>query len=309
MKLLIIVALYIAKSMDINIIGAGALGNLLATKLSKLHKVKLTVKTTHKDLIKNQEILFRDIKGTITKTDIKINTNIDKCDLIILCVKSYDAQKIIEKLTDSETPLLLCQNGLKTMNYALDNIDRKRLSYLVTGNGISKIKAGISEHKGLGFTYIGTLSKSKSLVLEHLSETLKQENMECSIVDNIEEYVWLKAVINSAINPIAALAEVKNGHLKNPELNEELMNLCNESSIIAKSNGIKLPLDPWEEINKIIDKTSDNKCSMLQDLENNQKTEINAINGELVRIARKLSVKCNYNKQVVSEISKISINT
>ena len=48
---------------------------------------------------------------------------------------------------------------------------------------------------------------------------------------------------------------------------------------------------------------------MLQDLENNQKTEINAINGELVRIARKLSVKCNYNKQVVSEISKISINT
>ena len=87
------------------------------------------------------------------------------------------------------------------------------------------------------------------------------------------------------------------------------MNLCNESSTIAKSNGIKLPLDPWEEINKIIDKTSDNKCSMLQDLENNRETEIDAINGELVRIARKLSVKCNYNKQVVSEISKISINT
>ena len=52
MKLLIIVALYIAKSMDINIIGAGALGNLLATKLTKLHNVKMTVKTTHKDLIK-----------------------------------------------------------------------------------------------------------------------------------------------------------------------------------------------------------------------------------------------------------------
>ena len=107
--------------MNINIIGAGALGNLLATKLSNKHKVKLVVKSSHKDLIKNQEILFRDIKGTITKTDIKITTNIEKCDLIILCVKSYDAQKIIEKLTDSETPLLLCQNGLKTMNYALDN--------------------------------------------------------------------------------------------------------------------------------------------------------------------------------------------
>ena len=212
-------------------------------------------------------------------------------------------------MTELETPLLLCQNGLKTMNYSQNNIDKKRLSYLVTGNGISKIKAGISEHKGLGFTYIGTLSKSKSEILKNISETLKQEDMDCSIVQNIEEYVWMKTVINSAINPIAALAEVKNGQLKNPELNEELMNLCKESSTIAKSYGINLPLDPWEEINKIIDKTSDNKCSMLQDLENNQKTEINAINGELVRIARKLSVKCNYNKQVVSEISKISINT
>ena len=295
--------------MNINIIGAGALGNLLATKLSKKHKVKLVVKSSHDNLIKSQEILFRDINGSITKTNIKITTTIEKCDLIIICVKSYDAQEVIEKIADLETPLLLCQNGLKTMNYALDNIDRKRLSYLVTGNGISKIKAGISEHKGLGFTYIGTLSKSKSVVLEHLSETLKQENMDCSIVDNIEDYVWLKTVINSAINPIAALAEVKNGQLKNPELNEELINLCKESSTIAKSNGINLPLNPWEEINKIIDKTSDNKCSMLQDLENNQETEINAINGELIRIARKLSVKCNYNKQVVSEISKISINS
>ncbi len=294
--------------MNINIIGAGALGNLLATKLSKQHKVKLVVKSSHNNLIKNQEILFRDIKGSITKTDIKITTSIEKCDLIILCVKSYDAQKVIEKLAHLETPLLLCQNGLKTMNYSLNNIDKKRLSYLVTGNGISKIKAGISEHKGLGFTYIGNLSKSKSEILKNISETLKQEDMDCSIVQNIEEYVWLKTVINSAINPIAALAEVKNGQLKNPELNEELMNLCKESSTIAKSNGINLPLDPWEEINKIIDKTSDNKCSMLQDLENNQETEIDAINGELIRIARKLSIKCNYNKQVVSEISKISIN-
>ena len=295
--------------MDVNIIGAGALGNLLATKLSKQHNVNLIVKSNHTDLIEKQEILFRDIQGNITKTNVKVKTKVENCDLIILCVKSYDAQALVQEFSNLDTHILLCQNGLKTLNYALQNIDETRLSYLVTGNGISKIKAGISEHKGLGFTYLGNISKIRSKILDNISETLTEQDIDCSVVPNIEDYVWLKAIINSAINPIATLAEVKNGKLRNPELNDEVKSLCEESSNIATSNGIRLPLDPWEEINKIIEKTADNKCSMLQDLENNQQTEIDAINGELIRIAKKLSLKSTYNKQVVAEINKISINT
>ena len=291
--------------MDITIVGAGALGNMLATKLSRNNNVKLIVKKRHTGLIENQEILFKDIDGNIIKSKINIGTDIENCDLIILCVKSYDAQILIPKLSSLDTPILLCQNGLKAMNYALKNIDEKRLSYLVTGNGISKIKAGISEHRGLGFTYLGNLSESKSNLLQNISKNLKEEGMDCSIVENIEEFVWLKTVINSAINPIATLAEVKNGKLGNPELNDEVKKLCEESSKIAYSNGIKLPLDPWKEINKIIEKTADNKCSMLQDLENNQQTEIDAINGELIRIGKKLSINTIYNQQVFSEINKL----
>ena len=295
--------------MDVNIIGAGALGNLLATKLSKQHNVNLIVKSNHTDLIEKQEILFRDIQGNITKTNVKVKTKVENCDLIILCVKSYDAQALVQEFSNLDTHILLCQNGLKTLNYALQNIDETRLSYLVTGNGISKIKAGISEHKGLGFTYLGSITKIRSELLDNISETLTEQDIDCSVVPNIEDYVWLKAIINSAINPIATLAEVKNGKLRNPELNDEVKSLCEESSNIATSNGIRLPLDPWQEINKIIEKTADNKCSMLQDLENNQQTEIDAINGELIRIAKKLSLKSTYNKQVVAEINKISINT
>ena len=293
--------------MDITIVGAGALGNMLATKLSRNNKVNLIVKEKHTGLIENQEILFRDIDGNIIKSKINIGTDIEDCDLIILCVKSYDTQSLIQKLSSFDTPLLLCQNGLKTMNYALKNIDEKRLSYLVTGNGISKIKTGISEHKGPGFTYLGNLSKSKPNLLQNISKNLKEQDMDCSIVDNIEEFVWLKTVINSAINPIATLAEVKNGKLRDPELNEEVKNLCEESSNIASSSGIKLPLDPWIEINKIIEKTADNKCSMLQDVENNQQTEIDAINGELIRIGKEISISTIYNQQIFSEIEKLSV--
>ena len=158
--------------MNITIVGAGALGNMLATKLSRNNKVNLIVKKKHTGLIENQEILFKDIDGNIIKSKINIGTDVENCDLIILCVKSYDAQILIQKLSSLDTPILLCQNGLKAMNYALQNIDEKRLSYLVTGNGISKIKTGISEHKGQGFTYLGNLSKSKSNLLKNISKNL-----------------------------------------------------------------------------------------------------------------------------------------
>ncbi len=292
--------------MNITIVGAGALGNMLATKFSENNQVKLVVKPEHAKTIKTTCILFKEINGKIINPKLEITTDIEENDWIILCVKSYDIPEIIEKVKDMKSPILCCQNGLQTLHLLIKEIETKRLSYLVTGHGISKIKPGISEHKGRGFTYIGELSETKSERIKKISNELKSGGIECDIVSNIQEYVWLKTIINSAINPIASLAEVKNGKLRNPELNEKVKEICEESELIAKEKGIRLPLNPWEEINSIIEKTAENKCSMLQDLENNQKTEIDAINGELIRIAKELSINPIQNQQVFSEIEKLS---
>ena len=292
--------------MNITIVGAGALGNMLATKFSKNNKVKLVVKPEHVKTIKARGILFKEIDGKIINPKLEITTDIEENDWIILCVKSYDIPKIIKKVKNMNSPILCCQNGLQTLHLLMKEIKTKRLSYLVTGHGISKIKPGISEHKGRGFTYIGELSETKSDRIKKISNELKSSGIECNIVNNIQDYVWLKTIINSAINPIASLAEVKNGKLRNPELNEKVKEICEESEHIAMKKGIKLPLDPWKEINSIIEKTAENKCSMLQDLENDQKTEINAINGELIKIAKELSINPIQNQQAFSEIEKIS---
>ena len=295
--------------MNITIIGAGALGNMLATKFSKNNNVTLVVKEENESLIKNQQIIFKKINGKYVKPKIKITTKIKESDLIILCIKSYDIENIIDRIKPMKSPIMCCQNGLQTLNLIMKEIDTERLSYLVTGHGISKIKPGISEHKGKGFTYIGELTGKNSKRIKYICNELNLNGLECTVVENIEEYIWLKTIINSAINPVATLAEVRNGELKKPKLNDDVMNICEESKNIAERNGIVLPLDPWKEINSIIEKTSQNKCSMLQDLENCQKTEIDAINGEIIRIAKKLSIIPTYNKQVVSEIERLSVYT
>ena len=88
-----------------------------------------------------------------------------------------------------------------------------------------------------------------------------------------------------------------------------MKNICKESTKVALKTGIELPLNPWNEINSIIEKTAENKCSMLQDIENNQMTEIDAINGEIVRIADREGIPVPYNKKITTEIKKLSIDT
>ena len=296
--------------MNITIIGAGAIGTMLATRLSNnVNKIKLIVKPEHTNLRERKTIILREISGEENNIKIDFEDKIMETDLIILAVKSYDLPPIINNLTKMETPLMCCQNGLHTLNFIKKNIGIERLSYLVTGTGSSKVEPGISHHKGNGFTYIGELTNKQTDKIKNIYNSLIGNGMECKMVENISDYIWLKTIINSSINPVATIYRVKNGRLREPKLNEYAKKICEESTKVALETGIKLPLDSWNEVNSIIEKTADNKCSMLQDIENNQMTEIEAINGEIIRIADRKGIPVPYNKKIITEIKNLSINS
>ena len=75
--------------------------------------------------------------------------------------------------------------------------------------------------------------------------------------------------------------------------------LCEESTSVSLANGIKLPLDPWDEIVKILSNTANNKCSMLQDIDNEQKTEIEQINGEIIRLSKLLKISVPIDQKIL----------
>ena len=295
--------------MNITIIGAGAIGTMLATRLSNNNKIKLMIKPEHTNLKERRAIILREISGEERNINVDFEDKVMETDLIIIAVKSYDLPPIVNNLAEMKTPIMCCQNGLHSLNYIKENIEVERLSYLVTGTGSSKIEPGLSHHKGDGFTYIGELSNKETDIIKNICDSLTNNNMKCEIVEDIGNYIWLKTIINSAINPVATISNVKNGELREQRLNEYMKNICKESTKVALKTGIELPLNPWNEINSIIEKTADNKCSMLQDIENNQMTEIDAINGEIVRIADREGIPAPYNKKITTEIKKLSIDT
>ena len=213
---------------------------------------------------------------------------------------------MLSELKRIDTPILCCQNGLQTLNILKKEINPNHISYLVTGAGSSKIEAGVSYRNGEGFTFIGQIEGHNGSEIKSISDSLNANGIKCGSVENIQDYIWLKAIINSAINPIATINKVTNGDLRKKDLMRDVEKICIESTAIAKHVGINLPLNPWKEIVTILDKTSSNKCSMLQDVENQQETEIEAINGEFVRIALDNNLDATYNSLAVSKVKQIT---
>ena len=289
------------------VIGPGAIGTLLAALLSNTNvKVSLLVKPKHKELLSDGNIVLDNFKGRRLEKKISIITKLDNPDWIILAVKSYDVDNLIELLRNSSAPILCCQNGIKTYLQLTEEIGKDRIAYMVTGIGSSKIETGEAEFRGSGFTFIGEAAGAVSPRLMDLSELITKSGITCKVVDNVFSYVWLKTIINSSINPVAAYAKVINGDLKRPELNKIVYRICMESTKISTEIGINLPLEPWSEIEKIIRNTAENKCSMLQDLENGRLTEIDAINGEIARIADSNGLNAIYNKEFIKKIKSVS---
>ena len=290
--------------MKITIIGAGAIGTTLAALLSK-KGTEISI-LSNKEIEGDKEIMLMNFRGKTIRKKVRIINTLDDSDWYILAVKSYDVKELINSLKNKKANILCCQNGIKTYNLLKTEINEKRLSHMVTGMGCSKIDTGKAEFKGSGFTFIGEFSGEIRGAINELANIMNESEIECKIVDNIFNYVWLKTIINSSINPVAAYNKVVNGKLSEPSLNDQVKKICNESILIAQKIGIDLPLNPWEEVKNIIRNTSDNKCSMLQDLENGNRTEIDAINGEIIRIAKANNLNCKYNLEFFDKIQSIT---
>ena len=288
--------------MKITIIGPGAIGLLLASSLEKHNDVSVLVKEKHYDVLIERGLW---IKNGNKKKRIKANivTEIKDSEIAIIAVKGYDLESTKKILNNFKGKIIICQNGLKMLEYNSDN-DNDVFS-IVTSVGAVSLELGISEYMGAGTTVIGNLNNEDKRTF-NIDKLFSEDYFEIFPVENIIEYIWLKAIINSAINPIAALHNLKNGQLSESKYWKSVRELLTESMNIAKENNVQFSKNPLEETKKIISKTPENLCSMLQDLKKGQKTEINEINGIIVRIGHVKNLDTTLNQKYLDKINSIS---
>ncbi|MFH0807042.1 MAG: 2-dehydropantoate 2-reductase [Elusimicrobiota bacterium] len=294
--------------MKIVIVGPGAMGCLFAGLLSKNPKNEVWLLDKNPErtaVIKKNGIKISGLTKKNTKTKITTEPNeIGTANLVLIFVKSYDtesATKSVLPCINKETIILSLQNGLGNIEiirkYSVNNVFAG-----ITAIGATLIGWGKVKHAGKGATIIGKSGRAKEII-----KAFNKTGIVIKANNNIDSIIWSKLVLNSAINPLGAITQMKNGELiENCYIKDSLIQTVKETAMIAKDLGIKLLYkNPEKEVVNACKKTKNNTNSMLQDILNRKQTEIEYINGAIIKQAEKLKLEAPLNKNLYSRVKSI----
>jgi 2-dehydropantoate 2-reductase len=299
--------------MNIVVLGAGAIGSLFGALLSKKNNVILIGRTSHVNAIRKNGL---SIDG---KTRLSVNVSaVDSVDivpfsvdLLIVTVKSYDTKSAIDQakqIIHDKTVVLSLQNGLDNIKAIEHVVERRQIIAGVTTHGAFFSKPGCIKHTGVGKTVLGELDGESSERIKNIENIFNLAEIGTVVSKNIIKEIWVKAVINSCINPLTAFFGCRNGYLlENPILEKNVENVCEESTSVANAYGVKLSYqDMVNKTKEVIRETSENYSSMLQSVRKGKKTEIDSINGTLVTIGRTHNIDVPLNEILVSLVKTFS---
>ena len=298
--------------MNIVVFGAGAIGSLFGALLSKKNNVLLVGRNDHVTKITEDGL---KISGKTTFHDhISAATSVKdisfRPDLILLTVKSYDtadAVKQICPIMSDHTFLLIFQNGLDNISHIEQHVSRNKIIAGITTHGSVFQGPGEIIHRGHGRTIIGELNGKKSQRIKDIALIMTDAGISTTISTDIIKEIWKKAIINSSINPLTAIFQCPNGYLlANPILKRIVTAICEESTMIAQSEGIDVSIQEMCSLTTtVISETHENISSMLQSIKKHKKTEIDSINQALVKIGRKNDINVFLNKMITHIITHL----
>ncbi len=293
--------------------GAGAMGSLFGGLLTLAGEEVWLVgnRKDQIDTIRSAGLTFEE-KGELRIIPMNATldvTSVGKADLVIFFVKTYDTGVAVSDalaLEKEDTVFLTLQNGLGNEEVICQKIDRKKVMLGVTGHGATLLGPGHIRHAGWGKTFIGELDHRITDRAVRITQMLCNGGIETEVSSNIHDHVWGKLLVNVGINALTALTGFKNGQLLDyPESARLMEKLVSEAVEVARGKGIQLEGDPIERVRKAAEATKENRSSMGQDFDHRQKTEIDAINGAVVREAQPLGIPVPFNQALTDLVKAI----
>jgi len=220
-------------------------------------------------------------------------------DLALVLVKSWQTSRVAENLKQVLKPggtALTLQNGLGNLEILTAAIGRERSAVGVTVQGALTLEPGKVKPNGLAKITVGSQSG-----VDRLITILQAAGFEIALQDDVRLLVWRKLAINAGINPLTAILGVANGEVvRRPDARQVLTCLVAEVCQAAASLGIEL--DPARTINSVetvARNTAANYSSMLQDIRRGGPTEVDAINGAVVRAGQAAGIDMPFNQAMV----------
>ncbi len=283
------------------ILGAGAMGTLFAYHLAERNAVTLVE-------MRGDVVDTINAQGGVSIDDLplrKVAATRDAArafatNFLFVFVKAPSTLGAIRPFAgqlNPATPIVSLQNGLgneEAIKAALGG--HVPLVIGVTNEAALAIGHGRSRRQGVGTTVVGSAGASTATV-RAVQQMVVRGALHCSIAYDIRPHQWGKLLANASINPIAALADARNGIVSSDANAAELARcVALESAAVARALRVNLPFgDPWEYVRTIVEASADSRNSMTVDLGAHLKTEIDHVNGAIVAAGRRLGIATPYN--------------
>lgn len=265
--------------MEILVFGAGSLGSLIGGLLAREHDVTLVGRGPHVDAIEQSGLTIDGEIEQVVHPRATTSVPADS-ELAIVTVKTYDTATAADALADCDCAAVVSlQNGIGNEATLADSLDAQVLAGTATYGAIAD-EPGHVTCTGVGEVVLGDPDGGPSDVADRVGTAFRTADIETTVATDMPRRLWEKLAVNAGINATTALARVKNGALADGPAREVARRAARETARVARANGIELAdEDAVSTLDTVVAATAENESSMYRDLQNERRTEVDAING------------------------------
>ncbi len=285
--------------MRVYVLGAGSIGSLFGALLARAgNDVLLIGREEQVKAVNESGLKVIGVENFEVKPEATTSAPEEPPELLLLTTKSYSTKTALEcarQCIGSDTWVLSVQNGLGNEELAMKYTDK--VIGGITTNGAMLVEWGKVMWTGRGITVIGKYPTGKAEFVEEVARVFNEAGIETGVTENAIGWKWTKAIVNSVINGLGTVLEVKNGALREiPELEGISIEIAREGCMVAQQLGIEFEVHPLELLWDTIEKTKENYNSTLQDIMRGRKTEVDYIHGKIVEYAHSVGLEAPRNE-------------
>ena len=286
--------------------GAGAVGCYYGAVLARAgHQVTLIARPQHVEAVRRSGLRLQTADSD-QQIQMMASTEPDTArgaQLVLFSVKSTDTEaagKALAPHIGAETAILTLQNGADNAERLASVLGREVIAATVYV-AVEMAGAGHVRHHGRGELVIGRARASDAI-----AAAFRAAGVPVEISDNVAGALWAKLIVNCAYNALSAITQLPYGRLvQSTHVPTVMDDVVEECLAVARAAGVNLPGDMHEATRRIAQTMPGQYSSTAQDLARHKKTEIEHLNGFVVRKGEALGVATPVNRVLLALVQSL----
>ncbi len=296
------------------VVGPGALGLVFAVRLARLEdgpRVTLVDPRPDRAARLNERPLV--VHAPEGRFEARVRVALrpeDEPGLVILATKAHQVRPAAEAAVPwaARATVLAIQNGLGAVGQVRRALPDATVLAGVCYQAANLVAEGEVRHVASVAVHVGYEDGPADAAVRAVASLLDAAGLRGRAGDDMPPVIWGKLLVNAAINPVAGLAGVPNGEVASrPSLAALATAIAEEGEAVARAERVTLPYASAPEATlETARATAENRCSMLADLESGRPTEVDYLNGALVRLGEARDVATPANRAIAALVRQVS---